>query len=187
MKNKVFSRLLFSLGFLLIIAANILVIFHVSTNRTGPYETMIELTERELALPYRMHEENSGISLRLRWCILGQLKDDDYRYDFHYQSPAWMDPGKLASLGFDVKKALSEINFHKEIVPRLAYIVLEYDGAAYQEALRRSEKKFKSALEIYQANPGNEAFRQDFKNAETLLQRGRTTASRLFTSSRREL
>jgi hypothetical protein len=180
MKNKAPSRLLFSLGFLLIIAANIMVIYRVSTNRTGPYETMIELTERELALPYRMHEENSGISLRLRWGMLGQPEDDEYRYDFHYQSPAWMDPEKLASLGFDTRKASSETNINKEIVPRRAFIALEYDGAAYQEALRRSEKKFESAQQNYQANPDSKTLHQDFKNAETLLQQGRTTASRLF-------
>jgi hypothetical protein len=180
MKKTLSPRFLFSLGFMVIIAANIMVIYHVSTNRTGPYETMIELTERELALPYRMHEENSGISLRLRWGILGQLEEDDYRYESRYQSPAWMDQEKLASLGFDTRKASSEINFEKEIVPRRAFIVLEYDGAAYQEALRRSEKQFESAQKACQSNPGNEKLSQDLKNAETRLQQDRTHTSRLF-------
>jgi hypothetical protein len=180
MKNTLSPRILFSLGFLVLIAANAMVIFRVSTNRTGPCETMIELTERELALPYRILEENSGLSLRLKWRSLGQVENDYYGYEYRYQSPAWLDRDKLKSLGFDMEKTSGEINSNKQFVPRQAYIVLEYDGATYQEALRRSEKKFESAQEAYQSNPSNEKLRHDFKDAENWLQQDRTSASRLF-------
>ena len=180
MKNRLTPRVLFSFGFVVLIATNIMVISRVVINRAGTYETMIELTERELSLPYRIHQENSGISLQLKWRALGKNEDDYYSYDYHYQSPDWLDKDKLASLGFKMDTSSYIPDLHKQIVPRQAYIVLEYDGEPYQKALKRSQVRFDRAQEALKASPDNEKLRQDYKYAEDRLQRDQTSTSRLF-------
>ncbi len=178
MKNALSPRVLFALGFLVILAANIMVIFRVATNKMGAPEAAIELTQRELALPFRMHRENSGLSLELKWRTFG--KDDVDYYDSRYRSPDWITKEKLQLLGFPVNKPPGSPDLGKHIVPRKAYIVLEFEGKPYQALLRRAEEKFKHAQAAIASNPDNEKIQQEFKNAKARLQQEQTSASRLF-------
>jgi hypothetical protein len=63
MKILLSSRALFLLGFFMIVATNIVVLSGVASNRSGNPESEVILTERELQLPYKIHEENSGLTL----------------------------------------------------------------------------------------------------------------------------
>ena len=179
MKITISNRILFTLGFLILIASNAVVISRVAFNRTGPDTTVIELTERELSLPYFTHEENSGMSLTLNWRTLPKNKDDTYYSYYYHDSPAWMDEEKLKSLGFRIDKPEGTRRY-KFPVPRQAFVVLEYGGEPYQEALLRAEKNFEKAQAALSENPDNEKRSQEFKTAETQLQNEQNRASRLF-------
>ena len=158
---------LFISGFVLLLAVNVIVLLGVLANRSGKPEVIIELTERELALPYKMNDENSGLSLSLDWRILPEIKDDSYQtYDFggHWGSPAWFNEQKIVELGFKIDMFTCpdlKSKRKKEPLPKDAYIVLEYDGNVYQEALKRAEQN-------------------SFKGAEKILEAERTSRSRLF-------
>jgi hypothetical protein len=61
------SRTLFALGFILLVATNLVVLAGVLLNRSAEPEALMTLTERELPLPFRLHKENSGLALRIAW------------------------------------------------------------------------------------------------------------------------
>ena len=77
MKKRIPSSGLFLLAWMLVAAVNGAVLSGVAYNRSGPPEARIVLSERELPLAYRRHEENSGLALRLAWRTIGE---DDDRY-----------------------------------------------------------------------------------------------------------
>jgi hypothetical protein len=104
----------------IIVLANAFVLIGVARNRSGPQQS-IQLTERELPMIPRGNED-TGVSLRLQWEQL-------------YLGPAnsypWLDRAKLESLGFDCEGALRDPK--RRPLDRPAFLVLEYNGAAWEE------------------------------------------------------
>ena len=181
MRRVPLSRGLFILGFAVVVTTNIVVLSGVVSNRPKGSERLIELTERELSLPYRIHEENSGLSLRMRWRVIGNVGDDSYNHWSYWRYPAWFNAEKLKELGFNIVDANSSVETserHKESVPRKVFVVLEYDGGLYKEALRRAEKGFDKAGKALKMEGGEGS--NDFERAEKRLKRERVSASRLF-------
>lgn len=179
MKMRIPSSGLFLAAFVLVAAANMVVLSGVAYNRSGAPEAQVLLSEREVPLPYRPHEENSGLALRLVWRTLGE---DDDRYAWR-SSPAWLTPAKLRALGFDLPETAGTggpTAHGRSPLPREAFIVLELDGPAYREALARAVKEFQEARELHQAHPANEKLREAFHAAQTQLERERVSGSRLF-------
>ena len=185
--NHVFTPArLFILGFVLLMAVNAIVLLGVWTNRSGKTEAVLELTERELALPYIINDENSGLALRLEWRILPESGDDTYQtYNSwgHWGSPVWFNEQKLKELGFkiDIFTCPDEKSKRrKEPLPKDVYIVLEYDGAAYREALKRAEVYMEKAEAAIQANKNEESVQNRFKEAQKILKAEGDYRSRLF-------
>lgn len=181
MKILLSSRGLFVIGFLILVATNIVVLSGVASNRSGNPEAQITLSERELQLPYRVYEENSGLTLRLAWRTLGKNEEDNNYSD--WRSPAWFSPEKLKELGFIIDNYLSlkeNVNFYKQPIPKEVFIVLENNGEPYREALRRAEAAFEKEEGLFKLNSGDKKLRDNFKNAEKRLERERITESRLF-------
>jgi hypothetical protein len=134
-------------GVALIALTNAVVLAGVAYNRSGAPESTLKLTARELdASRPGGGRENSSLVARMRWRVLPEERARDgfwYRYGGAYQgSPAWLDNAKMASLGFNVALPDTEIetkrSFKREL-PRDVLLVLELDGAAYQESLRGVE------------------------------------------------
>jgi hypothetical protein len=178
MKKFMSSRGLFALAFLILVAANIAALSRVVTNRSGEPESRLALTEREMQLPYFIREENNSISLQLSWRALGKDEDGNSSY---WRSPEWFDAGKLRELGFtieDTPDANANDSLHKEPIAREVFIVLEYEGAPHQEAVRRAEAAVEKAKSSLRNN--EKEYDNAVKQAEERLQRERTTASRLF-------
>jgi Domain of unknown function (DUF4824) len=174
---------LFVLGFALILIANVIALLGVVANRSGKPEAVIELTERELGLPhYEMNDENSGLALHLNWRILPEIKDDIYPYYSRWGSPAWFNAQKLTELGFIIDKTTCPDgdSKRKEPLPKDGFIVLEYDGDAYQEALQRAEMFLEKAEAALKANEKDKDLQDRFKNANKNLEAERTSESRLF-------
>jgi hypothetical protein len=183
--NPVFSPTrLFISGFILLLAVNIIVLLGISANRSGKPEAVIVLTERELAFlyPYETNDENSGLSLRLDWRIIPEIKDDDYLF-MRWGSPVWLNEQKLLELGFTIDTFTcpdKDSKKKKAPLPRDAFIVLEYDGNAYQEALKRSEMSLKKAEAALRANIEDKGLQNNFKEAQTFVEDERSKESRLY-------
>lgn len=182
MKMVLSSRGLFIIGIVLLLATNLVVLLGVASNRSGDPETLIALTERELQLPYWIHEENSGLSLRLVWRTIGENKDNT-DYCGNWISPTWFNAQKLRELGFTIEDTSSSDETskrHKEQVPKEVFIVLEYNGEAYKEALRRAERALEKAKGALKATNEDKELRESFNKAKEQLERERISESRLF-------
>jgi hypothetical protein len=122
-KTILSPRGLLVLGFVVLVATNLIVLLGVASNRSGSPEALVELTERELRLPYNVHEENSGLALRLVWRIIGE-KEDHIEYG-RWGSPVWLNAQKLMELGFSIDDVVSSEETsqrQKEPLPKEVFI-----------------------------------------------------------------
>lgn len=180
MKTYLSSRNLFILSFALLVATNIIVLAGVASNRSGEPDTRITLSERELQLPYRVHEDNSGLTLRLTWRSLTDSEDAGYSY---WRSPHWLNEEKLRELGFEIDDSFRQREkqgFYKERIPKEVYIVLENNGEPYREAVRRTETLLEKAETLYNLQKEDKKRQEAFKIASERLLQERKTKSRLF-------
>ncbi len=121
----------------LILVANAIVLAGVYANRQGQPTSSISLTHREFYLRSYGRGEDSGVTVQLRWQT---SRDPDDRL---------LDAAKLAELGFDLPPD-SDVwarDKYKVISPRVAYVVLEYDGPAWQQLLQHRRAALDKALE----------------------------------------
>lgn len=136
MKRQWLQWGLFALALVLLVVVNAVVLSKVSDNRNGEAQTRLWLTERELPQTQWLPLENSGVDLRLRWRTLSRLEnevDDDM--------PPWLSGKKLEELGFVFANGLATDDYRAKPQPeRQVFVVLEYNGAAYVEAVRRAER-----------------------------------------------
>lgn len=145
----------------LVVAVNAFVLAGVAWNRSGEPTAVLELTERELALPYSRWSgrESTGVSLSI------SRADQDYE---------WLDRDKLAALGFDVDRYERRQRPDWRAVERRAFVVIEYDGPAFQVLLAEQEARIAQA----RAESG-EAARRKQEAAEQAYERLQTAGSRL--------
>jgi hypothetical protein len=112
-----------------VVVANAVALSGVAHNRAGAPEAELLLTERELPLAL-WSDESTGVFLRLEW----QRSFPRGKLDW-----PWFDRAKLESLGFDCSRWEREVREgYGRIVPRRAYVVLEYDGPAWARWLEAS-------------------------------------------------
>ena len=175
MKRFGTPRSLFVAGFALVVAVNAVVAARVIGNRTGTPSALVTLTERELRLPYWQRAENSGMSLPLTWRVLG---DDPAGYS--RSGPQWLTASKAKELGFATGNAQCEQTPIKQPLPREAYLVLEYEGPAYQEAIHRAEQAVAQKAAALNAHSGEKRAIDEHQQASEWLQREQMNASRLF-------
>jgi Domain of unknown function (DUF4824) len=119
-----------------LLASNGLVLMHAWQNRSGPVESEIILTERELSVPYAI-DEDSGVSFNLRWI-------DPNQWSPLYNSLRWLDEKTLHQLGFDTSvapSAESALEFYQRQRSRRAFVALEYDGPAWRKWIDEFEDK----------------------------------------------
>lgn len=116
---------------LLLLVVNGIVLGGVYYNRSGVPEATLTMTERELPLAYNYrHKENSGVTLRLNW----------HRQGWKWE---WFDEAKVLELGFDRQSVFSDEKPYRyyDILPIKAFIVLEYDGDAWNEYQKQQQKE----------------------------------------------
>ncbi len=123
-----------ALGLLLLV--NALVLAGVRYNRSGDPDAVLTLTERELPVAHRFQKENSGISL--------SINTQHYYYrgrgPFTYEPFAWLDRKKLEAIGFAFPATADkneDSGYYNRQLPRKAYVVLEYDGPAWEAWKKR--------------------------------------------------
>ncbi|MDO5674654.1 MAG: DUF4824 family protein [bacterium] len=154
---------------LLIAAANGLLLWNVASNRAGEPEAELLLTERELLVQPSWREENSGRFLGLHYQYVRNIQDGAGR-----QANPWLDKAKLQTIGYRFRKedAGRETKDMPRYPRKAVYLVLELDGAAYQQALAQA------AAEVESLRLAGKA--EQLQSASERLQQARDKDSRLF-------
>jgi hypothetical protein len=171
-------------GLALIVVTNAVALMGVAYNRSGEPEVVLELTERELLLPfeYGFRAENSGIALNLIW-RMEPLFDYEGAYHGRGSRVPWFDKAKLLELGFDADRPLTSDEVLRGVsksLPREAYLVLEFDGQAYQAALASSRAELAEEEQLLLGNPGKKEFEKRVEAARKRLHAEEQLNSRLF-------
>lgn len=170
-------------GLALMALTNAVALGGAAYNRSGQPDSQLALTQREVQAPSpyssrRHRDENSGLALTLQWRCLND-GETAYLGNRYCLSPPWLDAAKMAALGFDGRKLApadgSEASLWRSVnqLPREVLVVLELNGPAYKEALRRSEKAYADAV-------GSNKDESDQRSAKGELEYERDHSSRLF-------
>jgi hypothetical protein len=160
-------------GLALIGLTNAVALLGVAYNRSGAPDSVLELSQRELSLPYSYTwREDSGIALQIRWRV---KEADDYR------PPEWLNEVKLRELGFDLVPAdmngdYPRRRYYEQEKP--AYIVLELDGPAYREAVAQARARLERAKAAAETRSEDQKYKLQY--AEETLKREENELSRLI-------
>ena len=176
--------LVLALGIALIVITNLVALGGVAYNRAGQPEAVVTLSERELDIPFRygVLRENTGIELQLN-CRIEESQAHAYGYADCSGMPEWLDRDKLLELGFRLpaeSKATTDRRRYRSELPRQVYVVLEFNGPAYQRVVARAERHLTERTELMADNPGKEQFKSAAKQAQQTLDDERRRSSRLF-------
>ncbi|MFL6200723.1 MAG: DUF4824 family protein [Thermoanaerobaculia bacterium] len=133
-------------GLILIVLANAVVLAGVAWNRRGEPEAVVNLTERELQIPWDSgaDEDDTGLILRLEW---------NPRWAADTSTPEVLPVTTLRELGFRLVHPPG-----REEPPRSAWIVLEMEGGSWQRWLakrRREMEEQKRKAEESGCPPGS--------------------------------
>lgn len=138
------------IAIVLVVVVNVYVLAGVAWNRSGEPEALLELTERELTVPYVRgfrQEENSGVALSI------QLPHQDFD---------WLDEDKLRMLGVEPDDFGRDHHDRWQQKQRRVHAVLEFDGPAFQALLQARREKVESKI---QSGEGNEAHRDRLRQS----------------------
>ena len=171
-------------GLGIIIVTNAIALAGAAYNRSGEPDAVVELSERELRMPhyYGMNRENTGLGLRIN-CRLDDGQSQGYASTNCHGRPVWLDQAKLIELGFDLKKHNEDpAGFldDKNDLPHKVYLVLEYNGAAYRQALAEAAENLSEQQALLANNPDKEEFEKRAEKAQKRLDHEQHRNSRLF-------
>lgn len=176
MNQTIVARLLFAIGCILLATVNYTMLSRVAANRQGQPDARLLLTERELPKINRLAQENNGVALRLAWRTLSRVETE---YDD--RKPSWLSGKKLEELGFHFADAL-EVEQRRDRAPlsRQVFVVLEYNGGAYHNAIRRAERAVEKEEDALRANPADKGLQSARQQAKKRLRNEEISQSRLF-------
>jgi hypothetical protein len=171
------------LGVALIVVTNAVVLAGVAYNRSGDPEAVLKLTERELRIRSWTwpENENSSIDLHLSWRVASRETDED-GYDW-YRGLHWLQPAQLRELGFDVVDDVESEEGQERVrrqPSRRAWLVLEFDGPAYQTELTLARQRAERAATLAQVNAGDSEFQDRLNAARSEVTREERSETRLF-------
>ena len=164
----------------LVVLTNALVLIGVMYNRGGEPEAQITLTEREVPLSYEafQSEENTELALRLHW------QSPAHRWQAFMieprPEPDWFDQAKLEAVGYDCSLPLSDPlaeQYYDKMLPREAFVVLEYGGQAWARWLAEWERA--KVFMAEQVNKGKRS-KQDLERLNDAYDRLPKSGSRLL-------
>lgn len=172
-------------GLAILVLTNAIALAGAAYNRRGEPEAVLTLTERELGVPYRsgFARESSGISLRLQWRVVQEEVGRHYFHTGRWNAAEWLDRAKLTALGFEVPTDLETAELRRRFgrsLPREAFLVLEYDGPAYQTMLDRVRAYRDAERALAGQHSDEEEFKRRAKDAERRWRVEQQSASRLF-------
>lgn len=160
-------------GLAIIIVTNVVALGGVAYNRSGEPDAVIELTERELSIPYNFFwdNENTGLSL--------ELDCQDCR-----GNPDWFDRDKLIELGFEPSAYPEDDEVYsgqdENDLSRGAYLVLEFDGKTHKRAVETALKYLVEKQAQLADTPDDEELKAGVEYAESELYNEKNSYSRLY-------
>jgi hypothetical protein len=113
----------------LILATNVLALIGVGRNRAGGPAATIELTERELPI-MNTGMDNSAIDLGFSWTRQSR-----------WRSTGILNCSQLEQAGFDLRSTAGEPASDVALLPREAFVALEYQGSAWKQWLQGVEEE----------------------------------------------
>src|SRR5262249_52620158 len=137
----------FAAALLLVLVTNAIALGGVAYNRSGQPESTLQLTEREIPIPFLYRgwgaDESGNVTVRLEWRLprtnLNCDESDGYNRDAD-----WLNDDQLRALGFEVPRGPLPISdtYRDEMrqLPRAVFLVLEFDGPAHRAVLECSRK-----------------------------------------------
>lgn len=179
------NRRAFIASSLLVLVTNAIALGGVAYNRSGEPESTLEVTERELAISQRdwLDNDNGGIDLDVRWRVRLADESSTRSYNPWNREVHWLTEAQKAQLGFAAPVLTPDIEGRYPAwnpPTREAFVVLEYDGAAYRAALEQARKHLAREAELADARPNDKEFEQRLVAARNELEREELRASRLF-------
>lgn len=168
-------------GLAIIVLGNTVALIGIYYNRSGEPDAEVTLSQRELQLPnyYGFESENSGIALRLQWRV-----DDDNSSSYYYWGhPAWLNETKLHELGFDTSTPVNTPRAavkYQQMLPREAYVVLEFMGATYEARLQHAREELARQQRLAAEHPSDKQHRIRLQQAKDALKNEENRDSRLF-------
>lgn len=168
-------------GLVMIIVGNTVALTGIYYNRSGMPDAKITMTQRELRIPYysSFQSENSGIAFNLEWRTI----NDNSNYVSHWGTPDWLNKSKLTELGFNThysETAPHAYRYYRKMLPREAYVVLEYNGPVYAMQLKQAQEKLKQQERLSREFPDNKKYQSALKRAKIALENERDSNSRLI-------
>jgi hypothetical protein len=168
-------------GLAIIVLGNAVALLRIYYNRSGVPNAEVTLTQRELRLPhyYGFESENSGIALRLQWRVIDKNSDAPY----YWGHPAWLNETKLHALGFDTSIPVNAPHAaakYQKMLPREAYIVLEYMGSTYAARLKHAHAELTRQQQLAAEHPNDKQHSIRLKQAQDALNNEENRFSRLF-------
>lgn len=165
----------------LIVLTNVIVLAGVAYNRSGEPDATVQLTERELLWQKRWDitdKEDTGLYLILKWNMPGF---ESNRWDYTRKTN-WMNREKLVKMGFDTDFPLENkkaSRYYSSQLPRQAYVVLEFNGDAYQEWLKEAKQRIEEIKqELIEEKKGKK--KKELENNIKQVQQDLITQSHLF-------
>ncbi|MDF3863213.1 DUF4824 family protein [Pseudomonas denitrificans (nom. rej.)] len=137
----------------LILLVNAVALGGVAWNRSAEPESRLPLSQRELIRNTTWHNENSGLSLRLRWRT--PTRDEGSRHNRGWL-PA-IDGQKMASLGFAMPAQVDDDSARRfgRQQSRDALLVLELAGPLHEREIQLTRKRLDEARQAADAAPQN--------------------------------
>lgn len=122
----------------IVVLTNAVVLAGVAWNRNGEPSATLQITQRELLLHPGAYydQENTGVAFSLSLAPGSR-------------TPDWLDAAKLQSLGFDPADYTDDPDRpyyeQRKPLPRKAFVVLEYEGPAWQAILKTAGEELEKA------------------------------------------
>lgn len=171
-------------GLAIIILTNVVALGGVAYNRSGDPDAVVELTERELYKAYQSGIEKENTGLRLSISCRIETTENEFSHGNRNcsGSPRWLDKEKLIQLGFEYKSydKNKKHQYSNKVLPKEAYLVLEYDGDTHDRALASKDKILASERKLQSNNPENKEFEERASQAQEQLIAEQQYNSRLF-------
>ncbi|WXL27638.1 DUF4824 family protein [Ectopseudomonas mendocina] len=168
---KLGSQLFLGIG--LITAVNVAILSGVYLNRQMPADSVVELSERELAVAFGRgsYDFHTGAQLGLR-----------YRWPTVDGAEQGIRADQLRRLGFDVSPEPASCN--SLLLPRFserkALLVLELNGDSYRAEVERGRQAQVVARQRLKAKPGSKMLARAIETADKDLEYQTMHASRLM-------
>lgn len=172
-------------GMALLALANGWVLAAAAYNRSAPTSAPIGLTERELTPAWFRVRSNEPdriafftININTNYYEDGPLKTSRYIGEME-----WLGEEKLKELGFDIQTPVNFASLRSrfnENQSRDVFLVLEYEGPAYQKILMRMQQRYSEALLQAKAAPENKGFAAAAHHIRERLERLQHYDSHLF-------